>query len=382
MIGALALGQAADRWGRKPVLLGAILLFGLGSLATALANSVLQLGAMRLLTGFGLGGAIPIIIAIANEVAPRRIRTNVVAFMFCGFPLGSAVGGLIAAQMIPAWGWRSVFYLGGAVPLALVPLFAALTPESVRYLAARGRSAEAHRVLQRMGCAIGWNGLSPLPTAAAAPSLVNLFRAGRAGRTIRIWSTLFLSLLLTVFLVNWLPLLVRQSGLSLRTAVLTITALNLGGILGGFAIGRVCDRLASVKPIAAAYAAGGIMVALIGLAGRSDGLLMAATFVAGVLTVGAQMTAIALSAQLYENSLRTTGVGWAFGVPHRRGGGTGARRASDRGAHSNAPVVPVRRSDGRSRRRRRRGHHPARRGPVAGRGGRVTAARQRANRRR
>jgi AAHS family 4-hydroxybenzoate transporter-like MFS transporter len=269
---------------------------------------------VRLITGFGLGGALPIIISITSEFSPKRYRTNIVAMMFCGFPLGSAIGGIISAQLIPAFGWKSLFYVGGVFPLVLLPIIIGLVPESVRYLAVKGKTAGVERVFRKMGCQVAWDGVVSRTSAASAPSVRNLFAGGRAGRTLLIWLTLFLSLLLTVFLVNWMPLLARQSGLGLKTAVLAVTALNLGGIVGGFVIGRLCDRLSSAKPIAAAYGLGAVAIALIGLTGQSSELLLTAAFVAGLFTVGAQMSAIALSSHLYETSLRSTGVGWAFGV--------------------------------------------------------------------
>jgi AAHS family 4-hydroxybenzoate transporter-like MFS transporter len=314
MMGAFGLGQGGDRWGRKPILIAAILVFALGSLATPWVNTVQELLIVRLITGFGLGGALPIIISITSEFSPKRYRTNIVAMMFCGFPLGSAIGGIISAQLIPAFGWKSVFYVGGVFPLVLLPVIIALVPESVRFLAVKGKTAGVERLFRKMGCQVAWDGVAVRTSAASAPSVGNLFTGGRAGRTVLIWLTLFLSLLLTVFLVSWMPLLARQSGLGLKTAVLAVTALNLGGIVGGFVIGRLCDRLSSAKPIAAAYALGAAAIALIGLTGQSSQLMLAAAFVAGLFTVGAQMSAIALSSHLYETSLRSTGVGWAFGV--------------------------------------------------------------------
>ncbi|HTI67014.1 MAG TPA: MFS transporter [Caulobacteraceae bacterium] len=314
MIGAFLMGQAGDRWGRKPVLIAAILVFALGSLATLLANTVDELILLRVITGFGLGGALPIIISITAEFSPKRYRTNIVALMYCGFPLGSATGGFISAYAIPTFGWQSVFLGGGVFPLLLLPFLVVLVPESARFLAVKGKSAQVEGVFRKMGCDIPWNGVTPSLSKADSPSVASLFAAGRAPRTLLIWTTLFLSLLLTVFLASWMPLLARQRGLGIQTAVMAVTVLNIGAIIGGFTIGRLCDRLSSAKPIAAAYALGAVAIALIGVVGQSSQLLLLAAFVAGMFTVGAQMTAIALSSHLYETSLRSTGVGWAFGV--------------------------------------------------------------------
>jgi AAHS family 4-hydroxybenzoate transporter-like MFS transporter len=290
MIGAFLLGQAADRFGRKAVLGAAIVLFALSSLATPLTHTLRALLGIRLVTGFGLGGAIPIIIAITSEAAPRPLRLNIVSLMYCGFPLGAMGGSLAAARMIPTLGWPSVFYLGGAIPLLLLPLVALLVP--------------ATRKTVRPPVAA----TSPRSTVAA------LFTDGRATGTLLLWTALFLSLLLTVFLVNWMPLVTQEAGLGMSTAVLGVGALSLGGIVGTFLIGWACKRARSVLPIAISYALGALAVCAIGLAARSSTLLLGTAFIAGLLTVGSQMCTIALSASFYESELRATGVGWAFGI--------------------------------------------------------------------
>jgi MFS transporter, AAHS family, 4-hydroxybenzoate transporter len=289
MIGALLLGQAADRFGRKAILAVAMLLFAVSSLVTPLTHTLHALLLVRLVTGLGLGGAIPIIIAITSEASPDALRLNIVSLMYCGFPLGSMGGSLAAARMIPSLGWASVFYLGGAIPLVLLALVAIVVPAprpAARPLAATG----------------------PRPTVGA------LFADGGAAGTLLLWAALFLSLLLTVFLVNWMPLVTHQAGLGMATAVLGVGALNFGGIVGTFLIGWACKRLRSVVPIALSYAFGALAVGAIGLAAHSATLLLAIAFIAGLFTVGSQMCTIALSASFYESELRATGVGWAFGI--------------------------------------------------------------------
>src|SRR5215212_8026446 len=119
MIGALLFGPAADRVGRKPVLILWTLIFGIGSLLTATASTIEGLSAYRLLTGLGMGGAMPNAIALTSEFMPSRYRATAVTAMMCGFSLGAAVGGFVAAELIPHFGWRAVFVAGGAVPLVI-----------------------------------------------------------------------------------------------------------------------------------------------------------------------------------------------------------------------------------------------------------------------
>src|SRR5215470_14813541 len=116
MIGALGCGPIADRIGRKPLLAGCSLAFGVGSLLTATATSIDALFAYRLLTGLGLGGAMPNAIALTSEYAPKKYRATAVMAMFTGFSIGAAVGGFVAARLISQWGWQSVFVVGGILP--------------------------------------------------------------------------------------------------------------------------------------------------------------------------------------------------------------------------------------------------------------------------
>src|SRR5579863_9526503 len=149
MIGALLFGPLADRLGRKKIIVLSTLAFGIGTLVTSLVNDVSTLLAIRFLTGLGLGGAMPNTIALTSEFSPHRRRATMVMVMFVGFSIGAALGGLLAAALIPQFGWRSVFVIGGAAPLVLVPILVLRLPESVRYLALSGHADD--RVAQLFG---------------------------------------------------------------------------------------------------------------------------------------------------------------------------------------------------------------------------------------
>src|SRR4030088_1140375 len=149
MIGALVFGPLADRIGRKKIIIFSTLSFGIGTLATSIIHDVDSLLAIRFLTGLGLGGAMPNAVAMTSEFSPRRRRATMVMIMFCGFSVGAALCGLLAAAMIPPLGWRSGFVVGGCAPPLLVPILALGLPESVRFLALTGRAKE--RVAQLLG---------------------------------------------------------------------------------------------------------------------------------------------------------------------------------------------------------------------------------------
>jgi MFS transporter, AAHS family, 4-hydroxybenzoate transporter len=315
LLGALLMGVVADRRGRKPALVASMLVFAILTLVTPFASTAPALTTLRFLTGVGLGGALPIIISITSEFAPARLRASIVSLMFCGFPLGAVIGGVAASWLIPSFGWPSVFYLGGAVPLLLLPLIGAFVPESVRFMAQKQDHAALLKVLRRIGWAPLWNGEISLRSAEERSPVAKLFTEGRARGTLLLWATLFLSLLLTYFLINWIPIIARQSGIGMESAVLALAAVNLGAIVGCLVIGRLADRYGNAPVyISCGFALGALAIPMIGRAGGSGSWLLWASLLAGVFSVGAQMCTVAFCASFYETSLRATGVGWAIGI--------------------------------------------------------------------
>jgi AAHS family 4-hydroxybenzoate transporter-like MFS transporter len=317
MIGALLFGPLADRIGRKKIIVFSTLAFGVGTLITAFVQDVNSLLAIRFLTGLGLGGAMPNAIAITSEFNPRRRRATMVMIMFCGFSVGAALGGFLAAALIPQFGWRSVFVVGGAVPLLLVPILALRLPESVRFLVLTGR--ENTRVAELLSL-IG-------PKAVFAPAtrfvvhepelpgipVLHLFSSGRTLVTLLLWVVFFMSLLDLYFLSNWLPTVLNDLGASVSAAALIGSMLQVGGVVGTFALGSIVDRF-SFRALALVYFIGVFAVGAIGQLGHSVVLVTMAIFVAGFCIVGGQIAANALAAGYYPTAVRATGVGWALGI--------------------------------------------------------------------
>ena len=153
VFGALLAGPSSDRFGRKPVLVISVLVFAALTLLAAFAASPTEMAGLRFLAGMGLGAAMPNTTTLLSEYAPSRRRGLMITVMFTGFNLGSALIGFAAGGLIPAYGWRSVMVLGGAVPLALVPVLVLFLPESARFLALRHHSAaEWQRRLMAQDC--------------------------------------------------------------------------------------------------------------------------------------------------------------------------------------------------------------------------------------
>lgn len=321
MVGALVLGPVADRKGRKLAILISVALMGLFSLATIFATSIEALLVLRFLTGLGLGGAMPNVIALSAEYTPARWRSTAVGVMFCGFPLGAVAGGLLAAQIIPIYGWESVFLIGGAVPLLLLFVLVAMLPESIRFLAARaGRETAVRQLLERAVPDVSLTVETTfrthhMPSGSWITAREELFGAGRMRGTLMLWTAFFMNLLMYYFLINWLPLTLQQAGIDLSRAILFTALLNVGGIVGTIVLARAIDLAGSFRLLWVVLFTASLAIGAVGYLGAQGGLpLGVAVFVAGFCVNGAQNNMNALAAGLYSTASRATGVGFALGV--------------------------------------------------------------------
>lgn len=283
--GAVAGGWLADRFGRKGVLIAAVSLFGLFSLLTAHSASYPQLLAARLVTGLGMGAALPILIALSSEVASKELRNMAVSLTYCGVPLGGACAALIG--MFSTVGeWRLVFYVGGVAPLLVALLLLLWLPQS-RPLGAR-----------------------QLGLAETAGVLLGRQR-GRA--TLLLWCSCFCTLMILYMLLNWLPTLLGGRGLSRLDSSFIQVLFNLGGVVGVLLAGRLMDRQRALLAVALAYPGMLLALALLGYVEQLQ-LLYIAGALAGACAVGGQLILYALAPRLYPGDVRATGVGVAVAV--------------------------------------------------------------------
>jgi AAHS family 4-hydroxybenzoate transporter-like MFS transporter len=316
--GALLSGPLSDRCGRRLVLTLSVLLFGAACFASAYARDLAELTTLRFITGVGLGAAMPNAVTLMSEFCPDGRRATIVNLMFCGFPLGAAFGGFIAAWVIPQFGWRSVLLFGGAVPLLLTVLLALRLPESIRYMVARQQPVEKIRkVLVRIteharlaDAFVMHESVGHVPGSGGIR--VVLSRTFILG-SVMLWLCYFMGLVIFYGLVNWMPVLLKEAGLTGQRAALVSALFPLGGV-GTVLCGMLMDRFNPNRVVATAYALGAISVYAIGQAIGNMGLLMCAVFVAGVLVNTAQASMPALAAAFYPTAGRGTGVAWMLGV--------------------------------------------------------------------
>jgi AAHS family 4-hydroxybenzoate transporter-like MFS transporter len=318
LLGSLVFSMVADKIGRRPVLIGATLFFSVMAIATAYAQNVPQLLWLRFIAGIGMGCIMPNATALIGEFSPKRSRVTLMMCITVGFTVGAALGGFVAAWMIPAFGWPSVFVFGGAVPLVIALAMIWGLPESLQFLAVSGRGREtlAHWLRQldptiRVDASTRFVANEEGRTGVPA---VHLFRDGRGIVTVLIWTVNFMNLLVLYSLSNWLPTVVTGMGYTTQTAVLVGTVLQVGGTIGTFGLAWLIARGGFMPMLTATFAVATASIALIGQPGISLALLNVIVFVAGWAIIGGQPGINALSATYYPTYLRSTGVGWGLGI--------------------------------------------------------------------
>ncbi len=317
-LGALGLPLLCDRWGRRRLIIASVIMFGVFSLATVWVQSFSMLFVLRLLTGIGVGAAVPCMIPLIAEYSPSRIASVVITTVTCSWPLGAVLGGAVSAKIIPIWGWQSVFLLGGILPLMLAVLLLRYLPESASFLASRGSdsrriSAILLRIFPGSGVTANDRFIHSEVVLGGSP-VKHLLSGSRRTMTLLLWVAFFMNFLVLFFIFNWLPPLLQQGKVPVQTAVLAAVTFNLGGIIGCIALGVLMAKFEKIIVVTLAYAIGTVSVAAIGHFGGEIGPLMLAVFVAGFCLIGAQACGNALVAGLYPTSIRSTALGWAYGI--------------------------------------------------------------------
>jgi MFS transporter, AAHS family, 4-hydroxybenzoate transporter len=316
LVGSFLLSMLADKIGRRPVLIGASLYFAVCALLTASVTSVNQLLLIRFLGGIGMGGIMPNAMALAGEYSPSRSRVTVMMFVSNFFTVGAAIGGLIAAYLIPNYGWRSVFVFGGAVPLVIGVLMIFFLPESLQFLVVKGKSVEKVKDwLKRINVPLPVGNVQYVANEENRKGvpLVQLFHDGRGLGTTLLWIINFMNLMNLYFLGAWLPTVVVQAGYSLHTGLLAGTAVQVGGSIGAILNGYMIDRLGFRSVLVTLFGIATVAIAMIGQPSLPIMLLFIAAFVAGWCVPGGQPGVNSLAAIYYPTYLRSSGIGASLG---------------------------------------------------------------------
>lgn len=316
--GSLFIAPWADRFGRRPLILGCLLLSGVGMLLSATSHSPLQLALLRGLTGLGIGGILASSNVIAAEYASRRWRGLAVSLQSTGYALGATLGGLLAVWLLSHWGWRSVFVFGGIVTLLVIPLVLLWLPESLDFLLAR-RPADALLRVNRLAQRLGHPELARLPAAAlreegAVSGFGQLFAGPMRRTTLLIWLLFFLVMFGFYFVMSWTPKLLVAAGLSAQQGITGGVLLSVGGIFGAALIGGLSSRWPLTRVLSLfMLVTAGLLVLFVGSA-SSIATALCLGLLIGLFANGCVAGLYALSPVVYDASVRATGVGWGIGI--------------------------------------------------------------------
>lgn len=309
VVGTLIVGALTDVLGRRRIMLASIAWFSIAMGLSAMAPSPEIFGAMRFVTGIGLGGVVPTAIALTVEYAPPHRRNFNNALMFSGFSIGGVLAAVLAINLLPDHGFRVLFWVGMAPLLIVVPLAWKFLPESAAYLLARGRRAEAEALAARYGI--------PLPAEPGSmekkSAIAILFAGNRIIATFLFGAASFIGLLLVYGLNQWLPKIMTTAGFPLGSALTFLLVLNVGAVVGSLLVSLLADRWGSKAVTIAAFGSAAASLAVLATKPEA-GLLMALIAVAGFGTTGTQILINGYVATHYPASARATALGWSLGI--------------------------------------------------------------------
>jgi AAHS family 4-hydroxybenzoate transporter-like MFS transporter len=294
--GAMFAGSLARVIGKRRSLALALLVFGVGTFATAYASDLTQLIALRFLLGLGLGASVPLVLSLVAENTPERLRATLTTVTLCGQPLGAVLGAALCARIVPAWGWPAAFQFGGAMPLLLVPAVALF------------REAHVPRTT------LANNEASILGSAKRGEGLLDLFRGDLLVTTVLLCASTFLAATLVYVMANWLPGIARAQGYSLKNSLLAIGLFNFGGIAGAIVQGVLTDRIGSLRTIVPAFLLAAVSICVLPIAREWPPVLYLAALLAGFAGYGATISLGPLALLTYPVALRTSGTGWVLGL--------------------------------------------------------------------
>ncbi|HKE38691.1 MAG TPA: MFS transporter [Casimicrobiaceae bacterium] len=316
LVGALLAGSVGDILGRRKVMLFAYAWFSLGMGITAMTTTTALFGLMRFITGLGVGALVATTGALVSEFAPKGRKNLCNAITYSGVPLGSLLAAGLAILLLQEIGWRGEFWIGALPLVTLLPLAYFKMPESVAWLAARGRFDEARAISRRTGVEVP----EILPSAGGSAAPVGEGKAGFAGLFSKIYAipTLLLGLmsatgLVLVYSLNtWLPELMLRAGFNAKGSLSFLLVLNGGAVIGALAGSRVADRFGPKPVVATCFLIGAISIALLTLK-VPLGVLLAVVAIVGLGTSGTQTLIYGFVANYYRTNVRGAGVAWCAG---------------------------------------------------------------------
>ena len=315
-LGSMLIAPLTDRIGRRAMIVICITATTIMMVVTGLSRSVPQLIAARTMTGIGVGGMLASLTAMVAEYTPDRHRNLAIGVLQAGYPVGGTVGGVVAAWILPEYGWRVLFFAGAAMGSLMIPIAVLALPESLVFLALK-QPAKALEKINRILRGLQQSALDALPavpTGETSGSVVALLTSARRSNTLRLWLAFLLNSLTVYFVLSWVPKIVVDAGLPLEQGILAGLMINAGAVVGSPMLGFLSAKRGLRRLILLFLLLGAGCVALFGFLPHNVPMLLTVGFLIGFFVMGGYIGLYSIAARLYPTELRTTGIGWTIGV--------------------------------------------------------------------
>lgn len=315
MLGSIVIAPLADGIGRRPVVLGALVVITAGAFGTGLVQTIPAFVGFRFLTGLGIGTLLASVAALASEYAPPGKRSIAIGCFQAGYPIGAVLTGLVSIWSIPQFGWQATLLGTAMVSAVVLPFAFALLPESLDFLQNRqpaGALAKINALRLRLHLP-QLGSLPPPRSRSAVPKLGHLFAGGRWKSTLTLWLSIFLGYLVLYFVTSWIPRLASEAGLSAANSLWAGSIFNVGGIIGTTSIGWLATKRDIGWLIRSYMLVGAVLLVvfsqpmpLVAVLGVAVGM--------GLAVQGGFSGFYSLAAQIYPTEIRSSGIGWAIGI--------------------------------------------------------------------
>ncbi len=319
MVGAVALGMVADKYGRKKTMFASALVFGFFTYMTVHISSCTELGVYRFLAGLGMGGVIPNALAFGSEYAPSRLRAGLSLYMWAGMPTGAMIAAFAASYLLPHWGWQSVFYVGGLAPVGIAFLVLIILPESISHLVKSGKPEEAKRIVRKIDKSSTLDLSMDLRVQhqgkEKSGGMKSLFSGDFAKTTSLLWLLFFLSFFLLWILFSWVPTLLKQAGATTEQFSIGFAFIHMGSVIACLCIGTLMSKFNKLNVVK--YLFLGAFVAMIAFgyfATHAFTIILLVSIFTGMLVNGGNSSLMGLASAVYPSEMRGSGIGCAYGI--------------------------------------------------------------------
>lgn len=321
MVGAMGLAPIADIIGRRKMIIASLVLTGVAIVLTANAASLTEFIVLRFVSGLGAGALLASQATLAAEYSPEKWRAMAVTVVTMGYPAGAMMTSLVGGYIMPDYGWRGMFWFGGAATLLMAVVALLLIPESLKYLFERrpdNALQRVNRILARLGketlAAMPAVGHSPGPGRNLLQNMLMLLATGHRAKTLTLWLTFFMCFSTLYFLMSWIPPLMERSGFSAEAGRHAFFLFNLSAIFGVVVLGIAATRWKLSNLVASFLFLSAVSMIWFAASPGILNLLLAITFLMGFLQQGGFTGLYAVAAKSYPTAIRSTGIGWCIGL--------------------------------------------------------------------